>query len=51
MVPIDQLTAMRDTLAANGVEVDTAILPGTRHASAFGDDVWRESIQFLRDHL
>jgi dipeptidyl aminopeptidase/acylaminoacyl peptidase len=51
MVPIDQLTAMRDTLVANGVEVDTAILPGTRHASAFGDDVWRESIQFLRDHL
>jgi acetyl esterase/lipase len=51
MVPIDQLTAMRDTLVANGVEVDTAILPGTRHASAFGDDVWRETIQFLRDHL
>lgn len=51
MVPIDQVTAMRDALVANGVEADTAILPGTRHASAFGDDVWRESIQFLRDHL
>jgi acetyl esterase/lipase len=51
MVPVDQLTSMRDALATNGVEVRTTVLPGTRHASAFADDVWRESIQFLRDHV
>ena len=51
MVPIGQLVAMRDALTANGVPVETAVLSGRRHASAFGDDVWRETLQFLRTHV
>ena len=51
MVPVDQLTSMRDALVRNGVEVDTAIFPGRRHAAQFGNDVWRATIQFLRDHV
>ena len=51
MVPIDQVLAMRDTLLANRVDVEALILPGSRHASAFADDVWRQTIQFLRDHV
>jgi len=51
MVPVGQLVTMRDALAANGVPVETAVLSGRRHASAFGDDVWRETLQFLREHV
>jgi acetyl esterase/lipase len=51
MVPIDQLTSMRDALSAHGVHVETIVLPGTRHASQFADDVWRATIQFLREHI
>lgn len=50
-VPVDQVETMRDTLRANGVEVVATILPGTRHASDFGDDVWEQTIQFLLDHV
>jgi acetyl esterase/lipase len=50
-VPIDQVTAMHAALEANRVPVVARILPGKRHASQFADDVWRETIQFLRDHL
>jgi triacylglycerol lipase len=50
-VPIDQVTAMRDALEANAVEVVATIVPGRRHASNFADDVWGETVQFLRDHI
>jgi dipeptidyl aminopeptidase/acylaminoacyl peptidase len=51
MVPVDQLTSMRDTLAANGVEVETVVFPGRRHASQFADDIWRSTVRFLREHV
>ncbi|MEA3055743.1 MAG: hypothetical protein QOD30_1175 [Actinomycetota bacterium] len=51
MVPIDQLTSMRDALAVNGVEVETVVFPGHRHASQFADDVWRATVRFLREHV
>ena len=51
MVPVDQLTSMRDTLAAHGVEVETVVLPGRRHASQLADDVWRATVRFLREHV
>lgn len=51
VVPIDQLVTMQNRLHANGVEVVTTVLPGTRHASNFGDDVWDQTVQFLVDHV
>jgi len=51
MVPIDQLTSMRDALAKNGVDVETVVFPGRRHASQFADDIWRTTIRFLREHV
>jgi acetyl esterase/lipase len=51
MVPIDQLTSMRDALAANGVEVETVVFHGRRHASQYADDAWRATVRFLREHV
>jgi acetyl esterase/lipase len=51
MVPVDQLTSMRDALAANGVDVETVVFPGRRHASQYADDVWRATVRFLREHV
>jgi hypothetical protein len=42
---------MRDALAVNGVEVETVVFPGKRHASQFADDVWRATVRFLREHV
>ena len=51
MVPIDQLVVMRDALRRAGVPVASRILPGTRHASDFGDDVWPQTVAFLQRNV
>ena len=34
-----------------GVEVETVVFPGRRHASQFADDIWRSTVRFLREHV
>jgi acetyl esterase/lipase len=50
-VPVEQLTSMRAALRAQHVPVESVVLPGTRHASRFIDDVWVQLIDFLRAHV
>jgi hypothetical protein len=42
---------MRAALRAQHVPVESVVLPGTRHASRFIDDVWVQLIDFLRAHV
>src|SRR5439155_13546852 len=50
-VPVDEANAMADQLAAQGVPYELNVLPGTRHARAYQDDVWGPSVTFLHQHL
>ena len=50
-VPVDEANAMADQLAAQGVPYELNILPGTRHARAYQDDVWGPSVTFLHQYL
>ena len=51
LVPLSQAERMNDALAKAGVEHDLIVLPGFRHASAFGDDVWDQTVAFFEQHL
>jgi len=51
LVPLSQLQRMDAALEKAGVEHDVIVLPGFRHASAFGDDVWDETVAFFEKHL
>lgn len=51
VVPVDQLTSMRDALASNGVPVETIVFSGTAHASDLADRAWGRTVGFLRDQL
>ncbi len=50
-VPVDEANAMADQLAAQSVPYELNVLPGTRHARAYQDDVWGPSVTFLHQHL
>src|SRR6266540_2031717 len=50
-VPVDEANAMADQLAAQSVPYELNVLPVTRHARAYQDDVWGPSVTFLHQHL
>jgi acetyl esterase/lipase len=51
LVPVENATLMADRLRAARVPVTLRLLPGSRHAAAFDDDVWADSVAFLRRYL
>lgn len=51
MVPLTEATSMADTLAAAGVAHELVVVKGRRHASLLIDDVWDDTLAFLREHL
>ena len=51
LVPIDQASVMADRLRAAGVDHRLDVIPGTRHAHDFRDDVWNTTVEFLRTRL
>jgi acetyl esterase/lipase len=51
LVPERQARAIAGALEDAGVDHDVVIVPGTKHASALTDDVWDETVAFLRRHL
>ncbi|MEU6579580.1 alpha/beta hydrolase [Nocardia sp. NPDC046763] len=51
LVALSQLTRFADRLRAAGDQVQTQILPGTRHASQYAADATEPSIAFLRSQL
>jgi hypothetical protein len=38
-------------LKGAGVVEQLIVLPGTRHAQAFGDDVWDQTVAFLEKYV
>lgn len=51
LVPVDQLTSMRNALTTNGVPVSTIVLPGTAHAVEYMGQAAYPIIQYLHAHL
>jgi acetyl esterase/lipase len=51
IVPVENATTMADRLRAVGVPVTLRLLPGSRHATAFAEDVWDESVAFLERYV
>jgi acetyl esterase/lipase len=51
IVPASEVTAMQRALSAVGVPSQTMLLPGTRHAEAYLDDVWTATLDFLSRNL
>lgn len=51
IVPVEEAISMAAVLDVFGVPNQLRILEGTRHARAYEDDVWEESMAFLHLHL
>ncbi len=51
IVPVEEAITMADALTGFGVPNQLRILEGTRHARAYEDDVWEESMAFLHLYL
>ena len=51
LVPVDQATRMDGALTAAGVAHRTVVLPGIRHAGAYGPDVWDDTVAYLERYL
>ena len=51
LMPLDQATAMADMLQQVGVSHKLKVLKGGKHASAYANEVWPETIAFLRQYL
>ena len=47
VVPASQARAMARRLGDRGVPVDVQLLPGSRHAVGYADDVWENTTAFL----
>lgn len=48
-VPAAQAVALHDRLVELGVASQLVVIPGARHASAYRDEVWGDTIAFLRE--
>jgi hypothetical protein len=42
---------MDDALKQAGVAQQFVVLPGTRHANAYADDIWPQTVAFLEQHV
>lgn len=51
LVPLNQAQVMADRLRAAGVEHRLDVIPGTRHAHGFRNEVWRTTVDFLETSL
>ncbi|MFE3257943.1 alpha/beta hydrolase [Nocardia sp. NPDC059091] len=51
LMPLDQMTTFADRLRGNGVPVRTQMLPGKRHAVAYGDHAIGPTLDFLDRQL
>lgn len=51
LMPLDQATIMDAKLTAKGVPHELRILPGNKHASAYANIVWPQTIAFFHQYL
>lgn len=51
IVPASEAERMAETLGAAEVDHRLVVLPGDAHASAYRDQVWTDTVSFLRTHL
>jgi acetyl esterase len=51
LMPLDQATAMAAKLQQVGIAHELKVLNGGKHASAFANQVWPETLAFLRQYL
>ncbi len=50
-VPLNQATRMDDALKQSGVTQQLVVLPGTRHANVYADDIWPQTVAFLEQYV
>ena len=51
LMPLDQATGMAARLEQVGVPYSLKVLDGKKHASAFANEVWPETLKFLNQYL
>lgn len=51
IVPRSEAERMADELRAAEVDHRLVVLPGNAHASAYRDEIWTDTVSFLRTHL
>jgi acetyl esterase/lipase len=51
LVALSQATSMDAALKAAGVVERLVVFPGNRHAHAFGDDIWGQTVAFLGQYV
>jgi acetyl esterase len=51
LIALSQATSMDAALRAAGVVDQLVVFPGTRHAQAYADDVWPQTVAFLEQHV
>ncbi|MEX1008428.1 MAG: alpha/beta hydrolase [Acidimicrobiia bacterium] len=51
LVALSQATSMDAALKSTGVVEQLVVLPGTRHAQAFGADLWDRTVAFLEKYV
>jgi acetyl esterase/lipase len=51
LIPLEQATAMAEALREAGVPVELVEVPGSRHGTEFGRDVWPQTLAFLERWL
>ncbi|PDH87375.1 esterase [Oenococcus oeni] len=51
LAPVMEVYKMQEAYLENGIEVDTIIFPGDRHALGYADDALKPTIDFLETHL
>lgn len=51
LVALSQATSMDSALKAAGVVDQLVVFPGNRHAQAFGDDIWDQTVAFLGKYV
>lgn len=51
LVPASESERMAEQLGVAEVDHRLVVLPGTAHASAYRDEIWDDTVSFLRTHL
>jgi acetyl esterase len=51
LIGVEHATSMDAALKAAGVTEQLVIYPGSRHAHAFGDDIWPQTVAFLAKYV
>ena len=51
LVPASEAEGMAEELGVAEVDHRLVVLPGTAHASAYRDEIWDDTVSFLRTHL